>query len=214
MAKKDVYICENEYGKKTNGMPCKHALDNEELEFDINAVEPCCPNEKCEQPLLKIRSGKSGGGVPKIGIIAVAGFAILCLLAWGLTQLIAGAPGAISGVPKIVNFGELSTNESSVRFLSVSNKGQGVLKISNVSCSNADFSIEPVAMEIDPGKKAKMKISFSSSNHGSVETQLVIDSNDAEYPQVKVELKSVVTEVDIDKVLDGIMKKSSATESQ
>lgn len=215
MAKKDIYVCENEYGKNTDSVVCKHAEASDELPFDQGEVDPLCPNEECQQPLIKIRSeGSSGGGMAKKGIIAVLVIGVIGLLGWGASTLFTGTPGKISGVPKIVNFGDLSTNELSERIFSVSNKGQGVLKISKVSCSNADFSIEPVSMEIEPGEKAKIKISFTSSKQGPVATQLVIDSNDAEHSQVKVELKSVVTEVDIDKVLDGMMKKSSATESQ
>jgi len=214
MAKKDIYVCENEYGKKTDGIVCKHAEAAEELPFDLGELDPLCPNEECQQPLIKIRTEGSSGGGAKKGVIIALGIALIGLFCWGAYLLFAGDPGEIKGVPKIVNFGDVSLNQTHKRSFNVTNKGEGVLKISKITCDNSAFSINPTAIEIEPGGKSRIMISFTPPKQGAVSSHLVIVSNDAKRSQLKVELQSKVTKVDWSKELDGIMKKSSATESQ
>ena len=214
MAKKDIYVCENEYGKKTEGVACKHAVAAEELSFDHEEIDPLCPNEECQQPLIKIRTEGSSGVGAKKGVFAVLALVIVGVLIWGGYALIAGGAGKIKGVPKIVNFGDVSPNQTYQRVFSVSNRGKGVLRISKINCNNPDFSIDPTSIEIEPGDKSRITISFTPKKQGTVASQLEIQCNDAEYKEVKVDLKSVVTKVNWSSELDGIMKKSSATQPQ
>ena len=212
MAKKNIYICENEYGEKTDNISCEYAEEGKEFVFDVNIVDPLCPNEKCKQPLKKIRTegGSEGASVKNIVIGAVA-IALVGLLGWGGFKLLSGEPGVLRGAPKTINFGEVSPNQLSKRIFTLSNKGKGTLKITKISTNNSDVSIDPVSVEIEPRKKAKITISFTPKKVGTVTSHIILESNDAKHPKIKVTVKGVVRKIDWSKGLDEIMKKSSAT---
>jgi hypothetical protein len=108
-----------------------------------------------------------------------------------------------SGQPKItlergrIDVGEMVNGEIATRQISVSNEGKANLLIEAVttSCDCTKARLEP--MTIPPGGSGVLTIEFDSGAHGeelsgSMIRQIFITSNDAQQPEVLVELAATV----------------------
>ena len=100
--------------------------------------------------------------------------------------------------PEALNFGAVTTGESSNLPLTVSNTGNTTLTVSNVVVNGAYFSSNYEAQfDVAPNESAEISVTFSPGEVGDFEGTVTITSNDPQNGEVVVSLNGTGTEEQI-----------------
>ena len=95
--------------------------------------------------------------------------------------------------PQTLWFGEVATGETQALELNLSAKGQGTLRVSDISASHEDFEWSlpqdaELPLDLEPGSGVTLTLTFSPSSTASLDERLVIQSNAADEPTQSVRL--------------------------
>jgi len=94
----------------------------------------------------------------------------------------------------IVKFDSVEVNQSQERIVRLSNTGDMLLEIKKIYLQeeSANFSIDcDSSFSIEPDKSIDVKIEFTPQSEGELKSSLVIESNDPEKENVKIDLTGV-----------------------
>ena len=95
--------------------------------------------------------------------------------------------------PQTLWFGEVAIGERQELELSLSARGQGTLRVSDISASNTAFEWSlpqdtELPLDLQPGSGVTLTVSFSASSTESLDERLIIQSNAAQDPTQSVRL--------------------------
>ncbi|GEM_PF-2831861 len=92
---------------------------------------------------------------------------------------------------KEINFGDVAIGESKTQSLSIQNKGELPLQITNVQASQTYFKPLQLELTLQPGETAPIDMMFSPQAVDTLKGKLTITSNDPETPKIDVNLIGV-----------------------
>lgn len=215
-----LYRCENEYGKEGKP-PCKLAQSGDLIKIDDGAVmldsAPLCPNDECGLAMVFVRDdagggvgGGVGGGIPKPLIFIGGGAVLLIGLVLAALFLFRPCKPEISGLPPIVNFSEVGMGQVGEQRIHVINNGKCDLEISELRFDASVFTAESPRATIAPEERHSFKLKFSPTSTEKFTGQLVVVSNDPEFPEVAINLAGTGSGVvDPHSVWDALDKTST-----
>ncbi len=95
--------------------------------------------------------------------------------------------------PQTLWFGDVATGETQELEISLSARGQGTLRVSDISASHDDFEWSlpqdaELPLDLEPGSGVTLTVTFSPSSTEALDERLVIQSNAAEDPTQSVRL--------------------------
>ena len=95
--------------------------------------------------------------------------------------------------PQTLWFGELAPGDTQELELSLSARGQGTLRISDIACSKEDFAWSlpqdtELPLSLLPGAGVTLTVTFSPTSQDALDERLVIQSNAAQDPTQSVRL--------------------------
>jgi len=99
---------------------------------------------------------------------------------------------SISVDPDFIDFGDVSSNQTTFRFLEIQNNGNGDLSIESVTTEGAGFTNGDFPTLIEPFSSELMKVFFNGSEVGSYSGTLTIASSDTMMAELTVPLSAEV----------------------
>lgn len=187
MAKRCIYICENEYGND----PCEFAKAGREIsdsDFEIKLdidTNPVCPGKTlsgkdCGQKLRFLR--EEGGGLKKRLIVGGGVLAALVLVAVaGYWMLGSGGNPLMEVEPASLTFprAEAGTATASLR---IRNSGDGELIIERIEANPSAFSTSEASLHVEPKDAQTLMVHFKSPSAEMTEGELLLYSNSQNSP--------------------------------
>lgn len=91
-------------------------------------------------------------------------------------------------LPSTLDFGEIPVGASSTQTLLLQNSGNTALSIEQIAVSDSEFSVNQGSLLIPPASSAVLDLSFEPETPGPVTAALSFVSNDANSPEVSIDL--------------------------
>jgi hypothetical protein len=108
----------------------------------------------------------------------------------------AGPPARLVFQSTQVDFGEMSQGQEATHAFAFDNKGEGILRIHNVSTSCGCTAALPEVRELPPGGSSQLKVTFKSGNfNGAVSKTVTVNSNDPTQPAAVLHIRANVKPV-------------------
>ncbi|MBW1696426.1 MAG: choice-of-anchor D domain-containing protein [Deltaproteobacteria bacterium] len=94
----------------------------------------------------------------------------------------------ITATPQNLSFGFVKVGSSSLSKLTLANQGNELLHITSVTTTNSEFLYAIPSMAIAAGRSIEMSVSFAPSDTGGKAAQLIVNSDAANSPELRVSL--------------------------
>jgi photosystem II stability/assembly factor-like uncharacterized protein len=90
--------------------------------------------------------------------------------------------------PDSVDFGTVGTTETATQQITVTNNGNGVLSVTNITSSEAVFTVDETSFDVNPGNTHTFNVIFTPTDEQQYAGTLEIASNDPDESIVTVKL--------------------------
>lgn len=97
----------------------------------------------------------------------------------------------IEVTPSTLNFGQIVLGTSSTKRILISNNGYSTLTISSINgdvAGTGNYSVDTVSETVDSGNSKVIEVTFTPTNEGAANSQVLIMSDDSDEPEVTIEL--------------------------
>jgi subtilisin family serine protease/glutamine cyclotransferase len=126
----------------------------------------------------------------------------------------------VTGIPDItiledsLNYGSVFVGACVIDTLTISNNGNGVLTVADVSCDNPDYTVDTASFAVSPWQHRNVLIGFTPSATGQIAGTLTIISNDPDDSILTVALKGEgILAPDIDVYPDSLAQELLADDT-
>ncbi|MDL1893681.1 choice-of-anchor D domain-containing protein [Sphingobacteriales bacterium CHB3] len=131
---------------------------------------------------------------PTVGQIVFTTFSVAAItdtttakkLTENIVEFLMTRPGGalISATPSSLDFGAVQLNDSATQFVRVQNLGTGTLNVTNITHTNARFSVTPVSFSLGPQDTVRLTVQFKPLVVGTLYDTLRFISNAGSSPAI------------------------------